>query len=260
VIAVHVNESRHCAERIKLATELAIRYDAHLIGVSAIGLRNAVYVTGMEGSAEVLADYLDELNDQAKAVLGKFETIAEGAGVNSFEKQLIEDESGAALCLQARCSDLVIIGQDDPNEPSLRQRENMPAYVVMNSGRPVLIVPSSGQFSTIGSRVVVAWDAGLAATRAITFSMPFLKRAEQVQVLVFDSPAGQRRTHDELPGADIAAYLARHDVKVEVSRKPASDDIGIGNSLLSRIADFDADLLVMGCYGHSRFREILLGG
>jgi nucleotide-binding universal stress UspA family protein len=171
----------------------------------------------------------------------------------------LEEEAGVALCLQARYSDLLIIGQDDPDEALLGQGADLPAYAVMNAGRPMFIVPYAGQFDRIGNRVVVAWDGGLQAARAITTALPILKQAQQVQVAMFDPEAGSR-AHGELPEADIGLYLVRHGVKVECSRKPAGDDMDIGNALLSHLADCGADLLVMGGYGHSRFREILRGG
>ena len=90
-------------------------------------------------------------------------------------------------------------------------------------------------------------------------AIPFLKQAELTQVVVFDSKS-RRAAHGEQPGADIALFLSRHGIKVEVSQQTKPDDIDIGNALLSYAADFGADLLVMGCYGHSRFREVLLGG
>jgi len=106
--------------------------------------------------------------------------------------------------------------------------------------------------------VLVGWDASREAARAVRDAMPLLARAEAVTVLTIDaeqSPFG----HGEIPGADIALYLARHGVKAEVART-VSAGIGIGNTLLSRAADYEANLLVMGAYGHSRVRELLLGG
>jgi nucleotide-binding universal stress UspA family protein len=88
--------------------------------------------------------------------------------------------------------------------------------------------------------------------------MPLLIAAEIVTVLTIDPREGPR-AHGELPGADISLYLARHGVKAEIGRT-VSADLPVGEVLLSRVADLGADLLVMGAYGHSRPRELLLGG
>ncbi|SNS54809.1 Nucleotide-binding universal stress protein, UspA family [Noviherbaspirillum humi] len=257
-IAVHVNDSDHNAERVRIAADLALRNDAHLVGVAVTGLPAALYMPGMADEAVLLSAYLDTMNRQAADALAEFEGVADRAGVALFEKRVVEDDPGVALCLQARYSDLVVIGQDDPDESLLGQRADMPAYVVLNAGRPVLIVPYAGTFNSVGKRIVVAWDGGVQSSRAVSLAMPFLMQAEQVQVALFDAQA--ETPLDELPGADIGQYFARHGINVEVSRESAGDDIDIGNALLSHLSDFGADLLVMGGYGHSRFREILLGG
>jgi nucleotide-binding universal stress UspA family protein len=134
---------------------------------------------------------------------------------------------------------------------------DFPQYVVINSGRPVLIVPYSGKFENIGNRVLIAWDASMAATRTVTNALPLLKRAQIVEVALFN-PESQPQVHGALPGSDVAIYLARHGIKVEVLQR--TTDADIGTALLALATELDSDLLVMGGYGHSRFREILLGG
>lgn len=95
------------------------------------------------------------------------------------------------------------------------------------------------------------------ATHAVTAALPILKRANNVKIAVIN-PAAEPDAHGADPGTDIALYLARHDVKVEVVQKTTENDAG--NALLSVVQDLSSDLLVMGAYGHSRFREIILGG
>ena len=126
------------------------------------------------------------------------------------------------------------------------------------SGRPILVVPNVGNFADLGRRVVIGWNASREAARAVNDAMPLLTAAETVTVLTIDPREGPR-AHGELPGADISLHLARHGVKAEIERT-ASADLPVGEVLLSRVADLGADLLVMGAYGHSRARELLLGG
>jgi nucleotide-binding universal stress UspA family protein len=119
-------------------------------------------------------------------------------------------------------------------------------------------VPYAGRFATAGQRVLIAWDAGREAARAVSDALPLLKRADTVEVAVFDPERG-RREHGEQPGADVALYLTRHGVKVSVARQSGANFV-VGAQILSRAADTGADLVVMGAYGHSRVRELVLGG
>lgn len=261
-ILVHVSQSRHAPERIKLAAKIAIAENAHLIGAAATAVPFQFYLPGVFGESNAaLSVYLEFLRSRANAALAEFHAISEQAGVASVEQRIVDDEAGAAISLQARYSDLVVIGQTDPEEPSPDLSDDFPEFVVLNCGRPVLIVPYAGRFDSIGKRVLVAWDASMEATRAVTAAIPLLKRASLVQVAVFN-PEADPRKHGEQPGADIALYLARHgiEVEVEVLQRSADTDVDVGNALLSHAADFGADLLVMGGYGHSRFRQVLLGG
>lgn len=259
-ILVHADESSHTAKRVALAARLAIQSDAHLVGATATALPGAFYLPGVVGeSAITVTAALDYLRERAKGTMMEFESVVRKAGVASYEARIVDDETGAGICLQARYSDLVIVGQSDPDEPVPGLSAGFPEYVVMNAGRPVLIVPYAGEFAHVGSRVLVAWDASMEATRAVTAAIPFLRQADLVQVVVFDSKS-RPDAHGEQPGADIALFLSRHGIKVEVSQQTTAERIDIGNALLSYAADFNADLLVMGGYGHSRFREVLLGG
>lgn len=258
-ILVHVNESRHCRERIRIAADLAISEGAHLIGAATVSLPGQFYPLGMYEGSGALNMYLDHARERADKALAEYEAQADRAGASSYEKRMTEDEAGAAISLQARYSDLVVLGQTDPDEPLPSLTRDFPEYVIMNCGRPVLMVPYAGSFEHIANKVLIAWNSSPEATRAVAAALPFLKRASAVQVAVFNPKIGPN-AHGEQPGADIALYLARHGVKVEVSRETTESDIETGAALLSKAADFGADLLVMGCYGHPRLREMLAGG
>jgi len=149
----------------------------------------------------------------------------------------------------------VVVGQTDPSDGS-GVLPDFPHQLVLTVGRPVLLVPYAGRFETLGRRILLAWNAGREATRATTDAIPFLRDAEEVNVVAVN-PAG--RQHGEVPGADIGLYLARHGVRVKVSNVQATE-IDVGNQLLSSAADLSSDLIVMGAYGHSRFAELVLGG
>jgi nucleotide-binding universal stress UspA family protein len=140
----------------------------------------------------------------------------------------------------------------------IKAGDRRPEQVALASGRPVLIVPYAGHFDNVGRRVLIAWNATREAARAVSDAMPLLTSAELVTVLTIDPREGPHG-HGELPGADIALHLARHGVKAQIERT-VSAGMPVGEVLLSRVADLGADLIVMGAYGHSRAREVLLGG
>ena len=169
----------------------------------------------------------------------------------------VHPEPESSLSLQARYSDLVVISQADRDEPAAGVVADLPEYVMLNCARPVLIVPFAGRFDHVGNNALIAWDGSMEATRAVTNAIPLLKRAKNVTIALFN-PAAQFDVHGEQPGADIALFLARHDIKVEIAQQHT--EIDIGNALLSLAADIRSDLIVMGGYGHTRFRELLLGG
>lgn len=258
-ILVHVDESTRTEARVGIAAKLANVYDAHLIGVAMTGISRLLFQSGTFGFIDpaTMAVNLDFLTDRAKHSLEQFESIVKSTEVRSIESRLIDDEAGAGLCMQARYSDMVVIGQANLGESSVGVTRDFPEYVVINSGRPVLIIPYAGRFDSIGAKVLVAWDASMESTRAVTNALPLLKQAAMVQVVVFN-PADRLEKHGQQPGADIAHYLARHGINVEVAQQ--TTPIDVGNALLSCAADFNSDLIVMGGYGHSRFREVLLGG
>jgi nucleotide-binding universal stress UspA family protein len=260
-ILVHVDKSRHASERLRIAAQIAINEQAHLVGAALTGVSRFIYQAGLMGDGAgftaQLETHLDLLRAQAKESLAGFEAAARNAGVTSCESRLVDDEAGAGLTLLGRYSDLIVIGQIDRGEPSAATLPDFPEYVVMSSGRPVLVVPYAGRFDTVGHRVLVAWNGSASATRAITNAIPLLRRADIVEVAVFNVDATSD-THGEQPGADIALYLARHGIKVDVIRQKT--DMDVGNALLSLATDLGSDMIVMGGYGHSRFREILMGG
>ncbi len=255
-ILVHVDDGNRCRTRIDIAIDLARRSDAHLIGLYALS-RNELpgYVIAGSGGVpvvEIQKRLAAERAERAKAV---FDKAVDAAGFSATEWRTTDQDAVEAVALHARYADLVVLGQPDESEDAGVQRR-FAELVTLEAGRPALMVPYAGRFSAVGTRILVAWNAGREATRAVTDAIPLLLGADSVEVLSIN-PHGAE--HDSLPGSDIALFLARHGVKVNV-RVDRNVDIGEGAALLSRAADFGADLIVMGAYGHSRFRELVMGG
>lgn len=265
-ILVHVDETSRSIERIRLAAELSRRFESHLIGIGMTGISHFIYQNArVTHTNPNLSMHLDFLRTMAENAMAAFEPAVRELNLTSFEQRLVDDDAASGFCLHARYSDLLVIGQNDPEHISPAVMSDFPEEVVLHSGRPVLIVPYAGQFPQVGKRILISWDASREATRAITYALPLLKNADIVQLVVFN-PGNDAELHGEEPGADIALYLARHGVKVEVSHHHTGQDpvsrnkLDVGNALLSLANDFGSDLLVMGAYGHSRFRETILGG
>jgi nucleotide-binding universal stress UspA family protein len=129
--------------------------------------------------------------------------------------------------------------------------------MVVNSGRPILVVPHNGETTSLGEHSVIAWDGSREAARAVTDAIPLLKLSKLVQVLIIN-PQRQGDAHGEEPGADIALFLSRHGIKIEVATRFGGHSTGA--TILTACKELGADLLVMGGYGHSRFREMIMGG
>lgn len=235
-IVVHVDGAPQCRERIALAALVAQHQQAHLVGAAA--------------APAALPDARRPLQE----ALERFEAQARTFDV-SCETRLGEQEAAANLTLQARHADLVVLSQSGPDNGAAQ----LPEQVALHAGRPVLIMPHIGSSAHLDRHALVAWDGSRAATRAIGDALPLLRTSKLVTVAVLN-PERESGVHGAQPGADIALYLARHGIRVEVLRQTTSLDQPVGEALLSLAANLQADLFVMGAYGHARWNEILLGG
>ena len=257
-ILVHVDNTIASKQRVALAIELAQSQNAHLTGLAPTGVLYLPFGAGGDVTGLYYEQAATALRDIAQKGMDEFDKQVALAGNISYESRVVDDDSSMALTLHGHYADLVVLGQRDASTKGIAVDAVLPQHVLLHVARPVLVVPYAGTFSNIGQKVMVAWDAGRESARTVSDALPILKRAAQVQVVVFNGKQGPADAHGQEPGADIALFLARHGVKVEVSQEETSIDIG--NALLSRMADYGTDLLVMGGYGHSRFRETMLGG
>jgi nucleotide-binding universal stress UspA family protein len=262
-ILIHLSPDGRSPARQDLAVGFAREHEARLTALYTMPVPRIPGYSQSIIPDHVLAEQRRLAGEAAEAAKAAFVAATERDGVRS-EWRLVEGAPGAELALHARYCDVAIVGQEQPEAGS--DFFSLTEALAFGSGRPVITVPYAGAFKTIGERVLVAWDATREATRALHDAMPILAGASEVVVYRVNPP---ERGH--IPGADIAAHLAQHGVKAEahqtVSRIPADEtavigrrSIGVGDLLLSAASDFGADLLVMGAYGHSRIRELVLGG
>ena len=241
---------------VNYAVSVAEAFEAHLTGVAFV---HEPFVPGtvFDGAATgFIATYRAQVEKAAKAAVTKFEDATRRAGVSATSQTL---ESALAdldeLFTQVtRRFDLSVVGQIEPGKETLEVM--LPETALFGSGRPVLVVPYIQKAGMKLNRTLICWDGSRAAARAIGDAMPFLVRTKSIDVL---SVMKSETARNELPGADIAHHLARHNLKVDFKRIVANDQ-DIGNTILSAAADLGSDMIVMGGYGHSRLREFVLGG
>jgi nucleotide-binding universal stress UspA family protein len=257
-ILVHVDDSRNVDARLSVALQLASEHEAHVTGLYTVAPPYVpTYMSGHVGAAfyDNQARLAEEAADQAKS---KFDDKMEQEG-ESYEWMTIQGPPADRISEMARYADLVMLGQ--PNAADLSSGDpalDLPGSVILEAGRPVIVVPYAGSFPHVGSSIMVMWNASREAARALNDALPLLKKAKRVSV-VSVNPGREMRDIGDLPGADISHQLARHGVHVE-SAPTYAEDIDIGDIILSRASDMSADLIVMGGYGRSRFREMILGG
>lgn len=254
-IVVHVDASAASRRRLQLAATLGRLYEAEVTAIYATASLGAeypyIYVVGSP-EAVALVREVDEANlASAKAA---FDAVA--AGNDRLRWAAPTTNPLRTMSHQGRYADLLILGQRDPdNPPQACLPRDFVESVLVDSGRPALVVPYVGVPDAFGKVALVAWKNTRESARALSAALPFLRRCEHVHVVSWDEGDGSER---EAP-LDIERYLCRHDVGIRMHRRDAAPE-SIGDALLSLVADTSADLLVMGCYGHSRAREWVLGG
>jgi len=240
----------------RYAISLAEAYNAHISGV-AFSFDPPWPPSLIEGAViDVYRTAKESFKKDATDALANFDAAAKRSQLSSqpifMETSLIgATEAYADL---ARTYDLSVVNQPNPEVTDFGY--DMVEASLFNSGRPTLVVPYIQKDGFTPGRVLCCWDGSRAAARAIADSLPLLAKANAVQVLTVITEKFDER---DVTGADLAAHLARHKLRTELVRIPAAD-IDVASAILSHAADANANLIVMGGFGHSRLREFVLGG
>ncbi len=249
-ILVHVDTGPSASKRLKLSADLAARFEAHVVALYVRRPFQAPAFTDAGPAMDSLYRTYENATKADEALAAAAFRDAIGAANPAGEWRVADGLAEEVVAAYARYADLVIVGQAEPDASSTTTPADLAETIGMSGERPTLIVPHIGAAKPPGRTVMLCWNGSREAARAATGALPILKRAEQAIILLVDSEDG---------GEHVTAWLARHGVKATVKRDTAGDS-DIGEIILSRAADQDVDLIVMGLYGHSRMREWVWGG
>lgn len=242
------------AQAAALANHLSGHTDALCLGVDRT--QTGYYYAG--ANAMVLQETLARAQSEAEEVLEVAKSTLSKSGVRWSAEDGVAQiaDLGRHVAHHARFSDLVVVGRPYGKDRGA-EAEPIVEAALFEGHAPVLVVPDNGR--TIGKpkTVMVAWNESEEAMTAIRKALPFLKAAELVRIVVIDPPQHGPERSD--PGGMLSQFLARHGVNCEID--VLSKTMTRVSDILNRHAtDTESDMIVMGAYGHSRFREAILGG
>lgn len=254
-IAVLLPVDRPAGALIDCAAAVAGLFEAHLDGI-ACAYQALNPMIAFEASAVVLAAQYETGQEQAAVVLDQFEITARRLNIPHDAKSTFNVSYAATRTVteMSRLYDLNIVAQPDSSNPS--QTDFLSEAVLFGSGRPMLMIPYINRGTFSSDRVLICWDGKAPAARAVHNAAPFLRKARAIDVVAINE---DEDTAGEASLAALVAHLARRDLPATAHRLTAETS-NVHNSILSLAADNDSDLIVMGGYGHSRFREFVLGG
>lgn len=261
-LLVHLDHDRRLDARLAYALRIARALACHVVGAAPTGAAPAPAEFVPLGAAASLADYADAvwlaLDQRGHELQERFDAACRQAGVASHETVVEHADKAQSLVRLSHCSDLVVIGQADPQAPDFALAAERVAEVVLRSARPTIVVPFAAELETVASRVLVAWDDSREAARAVADALPLLRLADKVQLVTWERGAHPAEAHWPERQAALQRWLEAHGVAVETRLSRSGH--ALAEAMLSRASDLGADLIVMGAYGHRRWAERMLGG
>lgn len=256
-LLAHMSSEESSEAVLRVGVLLAERYSAHLLGLH-IKLPLDVYISEIPMPIDVTRDYAERQREKEMRLQTLFEeTIRAQNFVSEWRSVEVMNSPLEQLVEQGNTADLLIVSQTEGSKADYRFKR-LPEHVIMASGRPVLVIPDAGAGDTLGERIMVAWDGRRESTRALFGAVPLLRRADSVRLHRINPPHSDRH-HVIGVTAELANTLARHGVALDVLHSDARSG-EVADELMGYAGDMDADLMVMGCYGHSPVREFILGG
>jgi nucleotide-binding universal stress UspA family protein len=257
-ILVHADDNPHCKQRLDAAIRIALDFSARLVGVYLVPAAELTPSVAAMFPGEVVARRLRETGEAQGRAETLFRQTTAAAGLSAIDWRAPSGKPVVAAVAHARCADMAVIGQPDPDQPDFAFLEELAQTVALSAGRPALIMPYVAPGTSLGQSVLVAWDGGREASRAVGDALPLLTRARLVTVVAIRSET-EDRIADTAATSRLVDYLHSHGIDARVSHSNVTD-ISVGEQLLSQAADLGIDLIVMGAYAHTRLRELILGG
>ncbi|MCM2250860.1 MAG: universal stress protein [Ramlibacter sp.] len=254
-LLVHLDASPGAARRLEVARAIAQSHGAAVTALYAVTPALLAVPFAAEAGLSVAADLRDIDDERRTAARAMLERSLAVPGVHATWAEVRDYPIVPAFSRQALYADLLVLGQHDPSNPSVGVPSDFPESVIAASGKAALILPYAGAPSEVGETALIAWKPTREAARAVGAAVPMLQRARRVHVISW------MEEDESIDGArlDLDGYLKLRGIQA-VWHLEAREPDAVGELLLTRAFDLDADLLVMGCYGHSRAREWVLGG
>ena len=253
-IAIHLPTAALTSRLLQAAIPLAKAHNATLIGVHVLPAVVVYADATVSMSTEFIVAQQEAFREDARAVEAAFRTEVEAAGV-PFEWSSTDtgdEPTMRAASTACNVADLVVAAQYHDSIPAAAGYG--PDELVLGTGRPVLIVPVAGDLKPIGKRVLVAWNGSREASRATFDSLSLLQPDAEIRLLTVDSARGDATL------AAITRSLTRHGVKSQAVSVSKSEGRSTAEEILKNASECEADLLVLGCFGHSRLMETVFGG
>ena len=241
--------------RLEIAGQLAERFGARVIGTTAAEFGPPLYFTSGEQAQKLIDQGRAAIKSRATELEREFRTAMQNRGTE-VEWRSADDFPSRYIVEQARACDIIVVGEASRGAISDPFVQVNPSDLVMQAGRPLLIVPDACDWLDLRS-VLIAWKDTTEARRAVADALPLLRKATDVTVVEIveeqaNRPAALSRVKD------VAAWLSRHGVSAS---EQVPEEYGEAGALLERIAsEVGAGVVVAGAYGHSRLREWILGG
>jgi nucleotide-binding universal stress UspA family protein len=257
-ILIHLDHSSGCRNRLEAAFDLARNFDAKITGLFVV----PDYVVPSYVEAQISVDVITEVTEKALARardhLADYQKLAEEAGV-SMEGHVLEGQLIPILREHSKYSDLLVLGQDQPEDLD-NASYGLADSLLFDGACACMVVPHSGKLKPLGKSILLTWNASRESARALREAMPLLSRAETVVMLSSEPDDGDSSMARGHPHAqELAGFLESHGITA-ISSGISDPDISTTDAIIGQAAEMNADLIVMGAYGHARLREIILGG
>jgi len=265
-ILIYVSDAADLEQRIKLAAHLASRARTTVIGLAITGIsRFMSRLLSLSGETIVedapASAHTPEQEGQREKLrldmteaLERFTMLARANGIATIQQLQVDDDAASALSHYGNAADLIILGKSELRRTARREESDFVEFVALNAAAPVFVV---NEKPFLWRHALIAWNSSSVASRATRNAIPILQDVDVVSAVIFGDGTAPG-THGPALEEDIKQCLTALAKPINIIRRPAIPDVG--HALLALAGELDADLIVMGCVAHPRWRSTLLGG